>query len=121
MALHGAAVITADSAACPKPNNGPSSATVANGAKGTAWGPPSEAPTGSLFADIAMSRCSGTNRSSAAQVLLPVPRMPTTCQVSSNRISEAGTTHINGSTFSPESSTTATATAAQAAWSEPDA
>ena len=78
-------------------------------------GPPSEAPTGSLFADIAMSRCSGTNRSSATQVVLPVPRMPTTCQVSSNRISEAGTMHMYGTSFSPESSTTAAAMPAQVA------
>ena len=50
-------------------------------------------------------RCTGTKTSSAIHVLLPVPRKPTVCQVSSRCSSEVGARQIKRSAIWLTSST----------------
>src|SRR6202020_3687936 len=69
----------------------------------------------------AIARCSGTKTSSAKNVWLAVPRIPTVCQVSRSRTSDAGTKHRKDSTLPSSPSDTVTPIDAQSACGAPDA
>jgi len=71
-------------------------------------------PLKSRAMDIVM--CSGTKTSSPTRVLLPVPRIPTVCQVSSSVSSDTGTVPITAPTTSPWSPVTVAAIDAHVAW-----
>ncbi len=66
-------------------------------------------------------RSAGTNTSSATTVLLAVPHIPATCQVSSIDRSLNGIIAVPNPVTSPASSSTSTPPMNEVAWNEPEA